>query len=187
MEKNSAFAEGVLFFVKNIKSPLVNGALVPSSSASVKAMLEGIDFSTIKTIVELGPGTGPYTAELIKRSLKDTKIILIEIDSDYANLLRKKFGDRVIVENAGAENLGEILRRHGIDYPDLIISALPFLSLGKKEELFENIRQYTQQGTIFRFEMILRPWGNIVYKTLPIQKKSYIWKNVPPMWIYGIN
>ena len=166
---------------------MVNGSFVPSSSASVKAMLEGIDFSTIKTILELGPGTGPYTAELIRRSPKDTKIILIEIDPDYANLLRKKFGDRVIVENAGAENFIDVLHRHGIEYPDLIVSALPFLSLGKKEELFENIRRCTQRGTIFRFEMILRPWGNIVYKTLPIQKKSYIWKNVPPMWIYGIN
>jgi phospholipid N-methyltransferase len=150
-------------------------------------MLEGIDFSSLRTIVELGPGTGLYTTEIVRRARDDAKIILVEIDTDYVTLLKRKFGNRVIIENTGAEHLDDILRRHNIMQPDLIVSALPFLPSKSRQALFETLRKYTEGGTIFRFEMILRPWGDIVYRPLPVKKKSYVWRNVPPMWIYGIN
>ncbi len=187
MSTNTTLAERAMFFVKNIRQPFVNASVVPSSATAARSMLEDIDFSKIKTIVELGPGTGPYTAELIKRASRNSTIILIELDPDYAALLRRKFGDRVIVENVGAERLGEVLRRHSIERPDLIVSALPFAPRKQMQALFKSIKNYTDQGTIFRFEIIFRPTAYPVYEVLPIQKRKYVWRNFPPMWVYGIN
>ncbi len=179
--------EKILFFLKNLRNPLVNGAFFPSSASAVDAMLGGIDFSNLRTIIELGPGTGPYTAELVRRAPPNCKIILIELDADYAELLKNKFGARVSVENGGAEFLEEVLRRHEIDIPDLIVSALPFLPHPKREKFFDALRRCTESGTILRFEMLLQPWGIRVYRSLPIRKKTFVFRNIPPVWIYGIN
>jgi phospholipid N-methyltransferase len=42
-------------------------------------------------------------------------------------LLERKFGDRVIIENASAHHLDELLAKHGIARPDLVLSGLPFM------------------------------------------------------------
>ena len=185
--KGTTFSEALLFLKKNIQQPLVNASFVPSSPAAARAMLQSIDFSRIKTVVELGPGTGPYTQAILERASSGCKVVVIEIDPDYVKLLREKFGERIILVHAGAENFEKILRKHGIEKPDLIISALPFLPLEQRKILVESIRKFTQAGSIFRFEMIVRWWGFKAYGSLPIRKIARVWRCIPPMWIYGIN
>ena len=42
-------------------------------------------------VVEVGPGTGTLTEELLERS---DRVVVVEIDRDLAALLRKRFADR---------------------------------------------------------------------------------------------
>jgi 16S rRNA (adenine1518-N6/adenine1519-N6)-dimethyltransferase len=42
-------------------------------------------------VIEVGPGTGTLTEELLERS---DHVVVVEIDRDLASLLRKRFGDR---------------------------------------------------------------------------------------------
>ena len=67
------------------------GALAPSSRFLVKKMCDKIDFETAKNIVELGPGTGVFTTELLKRASKDCRIFVIELNEEFYNFLSKKF------------------------------------------------------------------------------------------------
>jgi phospholipid N-methyltransferase len=46
-----------LFFKKFIRQPKINASIMPSSPMLAQAMIDGIDFSRIKTIIEFGPGT----------------------------------------------------------------------------------------------------------------------------------
>ena len=140
-----------------------------------------------RSIVELGPGTGPYTEAIVQQASPECKIVVIEIDPDYVALLQKKFGDRIILIHAGAEHFEKILAKHGIEKPDLIVSALPFLPLEQRKILIESIRKFTAAGSIFRFEMIVRWWGFKAYGSLPIKKIKHVWRAIPPLWIYGIN
>lgn len=176
-----------LFGVNFLKNPLRNASVFPSSAIATKAMFAHIDFSSINVVVELGPGTGVFTEEILKRCKPDTKVILIEIEESYIKLLREKFGNRVTIEKASAHILESILVKHGIDKADLIISGLPFMLGGVEGELFETIKKHTKNGAIYRFFTYNPPAMKQMYKNLPIRKISFVLRNFPPLWIYGIN
>ncbi len=168
--------------------PIRNASLVPSSSFACKAMLQGIDFSSIKTVVELGPGTGVFTEEILKRCRPDTKVLLVEIEETYVSLLVKKFDNRIIIENAGAHLFAELLAKHGIEKVDLIISGLPVsLPENIKTKFFVALRTHTEAGAIFRFLTLNPPLMRSAYQGLPIRKISFVFSNIPPLWVYGIN
>ncbi len=168
--------------------PVRNASLIPSSTFASKAMLHGIDFSSVQTVVELGPGTGVFTEEILKRCKPSTKVLLIELERDYVTLLQRKFGNRVVVENASAHLLDSILAKHGITKVDLIISGLPFsLPHEVKEQLFASLCAHTKRGTQYRFFTYNPPLMKRVYAGLPIHKISFVSRNLPPLWVYGIN
>ena len=52
-------------------------------------MLENIDFQKVKTIVELGPGTGIFTDEIIERLGKDAQLFVFELN-DIFNCLAEE-------------------------------------------------------------------------------------------------
>lgn len=179
--------ENLIFGVNFLKNPVKNASIVPSSKYASVAMVKNIDFSKVETIVELGPGTGVFTEEILKKAKPNTKIILVEIEKTYLKILRDKFGDRVIVENASAHLLDEILAKHNIEKIDLIISAVPSLPKEIGKDFFSSIKRQTDRGAIFRFITLIPPVMKMVYKNLPIRKISFVSKNFPPLWIYGIN
>ena len=176
-----------LFGFNFLRNPLRNASITPSSNVAARAMLSGIDFSKIGVIVELGPGTGVFTEEILKKCLPDTKVILIEIEESYIKLLQKKFGDKIIVEKTSAHLFDSILIKHNIQKTDLIISGLPFMLGGVEEKLFESIKKHTEMGAIYRFFTYNPPAMKQTYKNLPIREISFVLKNFPPLWIYGIN
>ncbi len=54
-------------------------------------MVDVIDFNKAKCIVELGPGTGVFTKEIMKRKKKETIFLLIEINEVFCKELKRKF------------------------------------------------------------------------------------------------
>lgn len=84
-------------------------------------MCDKIDFKTAKFLVELGPGTGVFTTEILKRALPDAKIFVIELNDNFYNLLTEKIKDsRVVLLNKSADQLDVILKEHGVDHVDAI-------------------------------------------------------------------
>lgn len=70
-------------------------------------MVDVIDFNKAKCIVELGPGTGVFTKEIMKRKKQETIFLLIEINEVFCKELKRKFKDEqnVIVVHGSAENI----------------------------------------------------------------------------------
>ena len=50
-----------------------------------------------KSILEVGPGTGNLTSYILKKNPK--KLLVVEKDKNLANLLKKKFEDKIIIIN----------------------------------------------------------------------------------------
>ena len=151
-------------------------------------MLDGIDFSTVTSVVELGPGTGVFTKEILKRCKPDTTVLLLEVEESYVTMLREQFGGKVIIERASAHLLDSFLAKHRIEKVGLIISGLPFsLPEPVRKELFLSIRRHTSNNTIFRFFTYNPPFMKRAYKSLPVRKISFVFRNIPPLWVYGIN
>ena len=70
-------------------------------------ILKIIDTTQIneKEILEVGPGTGNLTNEILKKSPK--KVYLVEKDNELSNNLKEKFGDRVTIFNEDILDLNE--------------------------------------------------------------------------------
>ena len=70
-------------------------------------ILKIIDTTQIneKEILEVGPGTGNLTNEILKKSPK--KVYLVEKDNELSNNLKEKFGDRVTIFKEDILDLNE--------------------------------------------------------------------------------
>lgn len=180
------------FFFKNFfKNPLQNAAILPSSRRLAKEMVKGIDFSHVDVVVELWPGNGSFTEKILKNIKKGTKVILIEIEKKYVDILQKKYGNKVIIECDSAHLLDAIMKKYNIKKIDLIVSWLPFVCFARdqKDELFQSIKRHTQTGTIFRNftyrgDMSKKVWEDY---QLPLTKRSLVLRNIPPAWVCWIN
>ncbi|MSU55942.1 MAG: methyltransferase domain-containing protein [Candidatus Taylorbacteria bacterium] len=178
--------ELVLFAWNCVIHPMRNASIVPSSAKAAEAMVAGIDFTKIRTVVELGPGTGVFTEELLKRCILGTKVVLVEIEEKYVALLQERFGDKVIVEHASVADLETLIGKHG-GRVDLIVSGLPVLIPSVTETLLVSIKRHTERGTIYRFFSYVPPLVKRVYRGLPVQKIAFVLLNLPPLWVYELS
>jgi phospholipid N-methyltransferase len=187
MNVRNVWKERALFLFNFLKNPIRNASVVPSSKIASGAMMNGINWDKVNTIVELGPGSGTFTREILARCKPDAKVVLFELENSYVELLRKKFGDRVQVIHASAHLFEEILKEMKLPKADLIISGLPFLGKNLNQLIFDSIQHQTDKGAIFRFFTYMPPIMKMVYKGINLRKVAFVMKNIPPMWVYGIN
>src|SRR5690348_10305611 len=73
-------------------------SFAPSSRFMARKVVNGIDFDSARCIVELGAGTGPITAELVKRVKPHTKLLVIELDPDLCSRLKARFPQVDVVQ-----------------------------------------------------------------------------------------
>lgn len=179
----------IKFLMQYITHPRTTGALMPSSKKLSNKMVENINFNNCNCIVELGPGTGVFTEEILKRKRGDTKVILIEYNENFYNILKEKYGyiKNVYIINDSAENIDHYVNKYDINKIDYIVSGLPFASLPK--EMSETILNksksilgnegifITFQYTKFKIALINNYFKNIK------SKKEFL--NIPPAYVFN--
>lgn len=119
----------VLFFLEFSRKARTTGSVFPSSRFLVNKMLAPISFADVKTIVELGPGTGVMTREILKRQKKDTKLFAFEINERFFEGLVRIEDPRFIPIFDSAESMKKHLSTFGLSSVDCIISSLPLASI----------------------------------------------------------
>src|ERR1700722_12221617 len=119
----------LLFFKRVLANPLQVGYVVPSSPFLTRKVAKRLDFSQPRVVVELGPGEGCHTRQIVKRMDPHSKLLLFELDDHFASHLRKQFAHdpRVTVLHTDALHMPATLRELGYARCDYIISGLPFL------------------------------------------------------------
>lgn len=123
----------LLFFQRVLANPLRVGYVVPSSPFLTRQTAGRLDFSRPRIIVELGPGEGCHTRQIVKRMTPESRLILFELDPQFVRHLKKQFGhdNRITVLQADALDLPETLKNLGHPRCDYIVSGLPFLVIEK--------------------------------------------------------
>jgi phospholipid N-methyltransferase len=121
----------VLLFARNFfRHPRMLGSIVPSSRFLIRELLNPVDWTRARVIVEYGPGVGVITAEVLRRMRADALLIAIEMNPDFVSYLRGALTDqRLRVVEGSAESVDEILRRFGQTEADYIISGIPFSTI----------------------------------------------------------
>ena len=80
-----------MFFSQFWRAPRSVGALLPSSRGLSAAMVAEIDFGSLATIVEFGPGTGIMTADVADRLRQGQRYLGIEYNKVFYERLNKRF------------------------------------------------------------------------------------------------
>ena len=110
---------------------------MPSSKYLAGKMLKEIDFSKADIIIELGPGNGAITHNILAKIKPSTILICFEINDAFYNELTKIKHPQLIVLKASAEKMLEEIEKLGYNKVDYIVSSLPLTIIPK--EISHNI------------------------------------------------
>lgn len=161
----------------------------PSSIAMARKMIDGIDWDSAKCIVELGAGTGPITAQLVKRLKPHTRAVVIELDPTLCGRLRERFHGvpNLDVIEGDATQFDKYLAERGLPQVDHVLSGLPLPSFPKplrNAVLETSARTLGAQGTfrqltvmpMIYYKLYARYFDNVQFRFVP-------W-NLPPGGVY---
>jgi phospholipid N-methyltransferase len=113
-----------------LEHPAMVASVVPSSPATVDAMLSRVDWNCCKLFVEYGPGVGTFTTRILERLAPDAKLLAIDTNARFVAFLKQTITDpRLTVVHGSAADVERIVHEHGARVADYIISGLPFSSL----------------------------------------------------------
>jgi len=182
------------FLREFIGHPTTVGAIAPSSTALAFAMLKPIDFTRVRTITELGPGTGSFTEHILNRRQRHSRFIALETNPTFFAHLTGRWGPSSFVDRS-AEELREALDEGGFGQVEAIVSGLPWASF--RDHRQENIlRQVSAclapQGVFVTFaylQGLLLPGGIRFQRLLEqqfasVERTKVVWTNVPPAFVY---
>lgn len=123
-------AESLRFAHAWLRSPLKVAAISPSSRALARLMTGEISAST-GPVVELGPGTGPFTRAMLARGLRETDLALVEFDESFARALCASFPQATtLFMDAAALDTVELFDGR---LAGAVVSGLPLLSMPKPQ------------------------------------------------------
>src|ERR1700690_2586775 len=104
-----------LFFKRFLQRPMQVASICPSSKVLIDKVVGKFDLSVPRIIAEFGPGEGCHTREIVRRMHPESRLLLFELDPEFAGHLEEQFrGDhRVTILNSDAAHLCEELARRG--------------------------------------------------------------------------
>jgi phospholipid N-methyltransferase len=148
----------LLFFVKFLRHGRDIASFVPSSVFLSREVVKGIDFAAARCVVELGAGTGPITAELLRLAPPTCRVVVVERDADFCGRLRERFPAAAVVQ-ADALELERLLDERGVGEVDHFLCGLPLPSFPKpaRDRVLEAARRRLKPGGTFR-QLTHMPW-----------------------------
>jgi phosphatidylethanolamine/phosphatidyl-N-methylethanolamine N-methyltransferase len=180
----TSLTDTALFMQEWLANPQGVGAVAPSSRNLAEAMARWVPSDPESYVLELGPGTGVVTEALLRRGLRQERLVAIEQNSNMTRVLREKF-PRAQIITGDAWKLDDLLRRRHepIEKVGAVISSLPLLNFppAEAERLAAKIRAVLEpDGKWVQFTYRihrLRPRGASSFR---LRATKVVWFNLPP-------
>jgi phospholipid N-methyltransferase len=177
--------ERVRFLRAFVANPRQVGAVLPTSRAAIRAMLDMADVESAKLVVELGSGTGGSTGEILARLEPGARLLAFEIDPRLATLLRERYDDpRLEVIGDSAEHVD---RHLGDERADVVVSMLPFTTLAKdlRRRILDALPRRLGLGgalLVIQYSPLVR--GELEQRFGSVRQRVTPW-NVPPAFLFA--
>lgn len=180
----NSFVNRLQLLTRFFFAPRRIGSITPSSRFLVNALLESIPWYEVKTIVELGAGTGVVTREIERRKQQDCKTVIFEIDPYLREILHKEDPDRIICSNA--VQLCAELEQLKIPMVECIVSSLPFANFKERERLvlLQQIRKTLFPNQLFiayQYSLQMKPLLQRFFQQVEVRFVPF---NLPPAFVY---
>jgi phospholipid N-methyltransferase len=173
-------------FIKQFfKDRQMVGAVSPSTRFLGERMMENIDFSTAKLIIELGPGNGVFTDILLDRMADDAKLLIFELNDEFYESLNARLDDpRAQLFHESAEFFANHLEEG--EKVDVVVSSLPLMVFPEQlrtavvNNSYEALKpkgQYIQ----FQYSLQSKKLLESIYSSVSVK---FTIKNFPPAFVY---
>jgi phosphatidylethanolamine/phosphatidyl-N-methylethanolamine N-methyltransferase len=177
----------VRFIGSWIKKPLAVGAVTPSSKLLARTMAQYVDPDANGPVIELGPGTGPITEALVEQGVDPARLVLVEFNPKFCELLRRRFPAATVVQGDAyrlRDSLADLTRHEA----SAVVSGLPLMTKPLKTRL-RLLRE------AFALLQPRAPFVQFTYAVVPpiphlagvkVEASERIWLNLPParVWVY---
>lgn len=179
-ERHLAFFQGFL------REPQQVGSLIPSSRFLERRLVTFGAIENAPLVVELGPGTGGTTQALLEAMQVDARLLAIEIDPRFAELLARERDPRLLVHRGSAENIRDALASHKLPQPEVILSGIPFstMPVSVGEKILREVWEALAPGGRFIAYQFRDRVAVLGRRILGEPEMSLELLNVPPMRIY---
>jgi phospholipid N-methyltransferase len=164
-------------------------SFAPSSKPMARKMIDGIDWDNARCIVELGAGTGPITAQLVRKVKPHTRVVVIELDPILCGRLQHRFQKvpNLDVIQGDATLFDKYLAERNIQQVDHVLSGLPLPSFPAqlRDAVLETSARTLAPGGTFRqltimpliyYRLYARYFDSVRFRFVP-------W-NLPPGGVY---
>ncbi|MBS0458208.1 MAG: methyltransferase domain-containing protein [Proteobacteria bacterium] len=188
---DSPVAHAWTFFRQWLKNPIKMASITPSGQQLAGMMMEELPVGA-RRVIELGGGTGVFTAALLQHGVAPGDLMVVELNPDLHAHLQRRFPQAHVV-CGDARTLGQMAADCGFaggGPADAIISGLGMLSMPKA----------LQRDIMAAALACLRPGGRFVQFTygpavpiarevvdelkLDARKGQTAWRNFPPATVY---
>lgn len=163
------------------------GSLIPSSRFLIEELLSVVDWQRAKVIVEYGPGVGSFTTEILRRMAPDARLVVIEMNVDFVELLRDSYDDeRLHVVHGSADDVDKILSDRGLGKADYIISGIPFSTMPPqiRESILRKTCDSLREGGMFLVYQFSGEVQKHVEKLFTTVKPGFELLNILPARIF---
>lgn len=186
-------ADTALFLGQWVRSPARIGAVAPSSLHLARAAAAPIPEHGEPIVVELGPGTGPFTQEIQRRLTGRGRHLAVESNEPLAAALGRRY-PRVDVINGDAADLPRFLRERAITRAELIISGLPWalFPAPQQEQLLDAAITVMGPHSVFTtfayrhaapLAAARRFRGLLSERFEEVVPSRTVWRNLPPAYV----
>jgi phosphatidylethanolamine/phosphatidyl-N-methylethanolamine N-methyltransferase len=187
------------------------GAILPSSRFLARALARYVGQQPGQSILEVGPGTGAVTGQIVRRMPAHATLDLVELNDEFVRLLNERFAAEQPFCSLGQR--ARVLHRRIEDTPgeaqyDLIISGLPLnnFAVADVERILEAFRRLLRPGGVLSFfeYVAIRPVRALI--SGPAQRarlrgisaalkgllesheiqRDCVWANLPPAWVHHV-
>jgi phosphatidylethanolamine/phosphatidyl-N-methylethanolamine N-methyltransferase len=186
--KNVILLDDDVRFIRSwIEKPLAMGAVTPSSRILARTMASFVEPEIPGPVIELGPGTGPVTEALVSRGIDPSRLVLVEFNPAFCQLLRERYPTATVVQG-DAYRLKRLLETELPHPAAAVVSGLPLVTkpMRTRLRLLREALDLLRPGA---------PYVQFTYSVVPpiprftgvqVEASERIWLNLPParVWTY---
>lgn len=189
--QESKIGDTLLFARKLLSKGRAIAAIAPSGQTISRCMTQQVDFSQAGAIVELGAGTGAITKAIVEALQPHHRLVIVEIDSDFVEILRERFPQYSVLR-ADATRLEEPLANLGIRQVKYVFSGLatPSLPVRGQERLHHWLRRLLDPNGVF-VQITFVPNAPPRHLFTKYYSRLFhdvrfipVWRNIPPGGVF---
>jgi phosphatidylethanolamine/phosphatidyl-N-methylethanolamine N-methyltransferase len=187
-KKPLRFDDEVRFIRSWLEKPLSTGAVTPSGRVLARTMARYVEPEVPGPVIELGPGTGPVTEALVDHGVDPARLVLVEFNPMFCQLLRVRFPAATVIQ-ADAYGLRRALASVLRQPAAAMVSGLPMFTkpLRTRVRQLRDALSLMQPGAPFvQFTYAVVPPIPRAFAGVLAEASERIWMNLPParVWVY---